>query len=434
MTLSLPDSLQAAGLSRRSSLMATDPPISTLIAQALAEPGLISLAAGFVDRNTLPTERVREASLAILADAERSRTALQYGTTAGFAPLRAAVVERLARADRSIPERAMERALLTAGSNHLLQLVVEALFDEGDVVLCAAPTYLVFLSTAAGVGAITWGIETDAEGMIPEALQEALEGFRQRGELDRVKAIYCVSYFDNPQGVDTSPRRREAIFELAERYSTGQTIYVIDDLAYRDLRYAGTDTPSFAALDPQGRRVISAGTFSKSFAPGVRVGWGLMPDPLARAVERIKGNVDFGSPHWNQVLMHQVLTSGAHDEHAEVLRQTYRTKRDAMLAALEISFQGMPGVSWIEPAGGLYVWLTLPESVDAGPSGRLLTEAIRRGVLYVPGEYAFAAQGAPVRHHTIRLSYGVQEPAAIAEGIAALAAAVKVAAEQESVD
>lgn len=423
--MSSPVSLdKTSPFSRRSELTGGDPPISVLMGQALARPELISLAAGFVDADSLPAELVRAATERVLSNRSLAKIALQYGATAGYAPLREVVTSRLAKADQVAPDDPVSRTLCTAGSNQLLQLVVEALLDEGDVVICAAPTYLVFLGTIAAVGGVSWSVTSDEKGIIPAALEETLEEFRVRGELERVKAIYSVSYFDNPQGTSISPERRNEIMELAQRYSTHSKIYVIDDLAYRDLRYDGDDAPSFAALDPQGERTIVAGTFSKSFAPGVRVGWGMMPKELATCIERIKGNIDFGSPHFNQVMMHDLLTSGAHDQQTQALCQVYRNKRDAMLAALTQAFANDSEVSWVRPDGGLYVWLTLPSHVDAGPAGRLLNEAINEGVLYVPGQYTFAASGAPIRNNTIRLSFGVQSPERIQEGIAGLARAV----------
>ncbi len=411
--------------SRRSELTGGDPPISVLMAKAIAEPNLISLAAGFVDSGSLPCDLVREATERVLGDPQRGRTALQYGTTAGFAPLRQLLIERLASQDGVTPRDGLARTICTAGSNQLLQLVTEALLDEGDVVLCAAPTYLVYLGTIAGVGGVSVSVATDEDGIVPEALDETLQGFRDRGEIERVKAIYCVSYFDNPRGTSLAPHRRAEILEIARRHSVAGPIRIIDDLAYRDLRYDGGDSPSFAALDPAGEHVIVAGTFSKSFAPGVRVGWGLMPRELAVRVERLKGNVDFGSPHLNQVLLHELLVSGAHERQVERLCTTYRAKRDAMLAALETEFGNEAEVRWVRPDGGLYVWLTLPESVDAGPAGRLLDAAVAEGVLYVPGQYAYAADGAEIRRNTIRLSFGVQSPERIGDGIAALARAVR---------
>ncbi|MCA9107058.1 MAG: PLP-dependent aminotransferase family protein [Planctomycetales bacterium] len=424
MNSSLQSPTQPVRLSRRGHWTSSDPPISQLMSTALARPELISLAAGFVDPLTLPCEGVRAAVDQVLGDPRLGPIALQYGTTHGYQPLREQLIDRLAHADGQVPRLGVERCILTAGSNQLLQLVADALLDEGDIVLCAAPTYLVFLGTIAGVGATSWSVAADERGMIPSALEEALDQLKQAGQLDRVKAVYCVSYFDNPSGSEMDASRREEIDQIVLRYSTDGKIYLIDDLAYRDLRYEGEDVPSFASLDHAGDHVIVAGTFSKSFAPGVRVGWGLLPKELCDSVARLKGNADFGSPHLNQLVVHHSLQSGLHDQHVRTLREAYTEKRDAMLASLERCFAGRSEVRWLHPRGGLYVWLTLPEGVDAGPSGRLLDAAIERDVLYVPGEYAYATRGAAVARNTIRLSFGVQTPARIEQGIERLAQAV----------
>ena len=199
---------------------------------------------------------------------------------------------------------------------------------------------------------------------------------------------------------------------------------MIDDTAYRDLRYEEQDEPSLLAYDDVGSHVIETGTFSKSFSPGIRVGWGVIPAELFNVLVQLKGNIDFGSPNFSQALMAEILTSGAHEQQVETLRSAYCEKRDAMLAALEASFGGKDEVSWVHPKGGLYVWLSLPEAVKTGPKGQLFDEAIRRGMLYVPGQYCFPAEGVPGKTNTIRLSFGVQSPDRIHEGIASLAAAV----------
>lgn len=413
-----------AVLSRRASWTSVDPPISQLMAAALGQPELISLAAGFVDPVTLPCNEVCESMQAVLRDPKLGRTALQYGMTRGYQPLRERLVDRLSVADGEAVIRGVDRCVLTAGSNQLLQHIADSLLDPGDIVICAAPTYLVFLGTISGVGAKSWSVEADDRGMIPERLEQTFEELREAGLLGRVKAVYTVSYFDNPSGSEMDLERRQAINSLVVQYSTEQKIYLIDDLAYRDLRYEGSDVPSFSALDPEGDHVIVAGTFSKSFSPGVRVGWGVLPSELAASIERLKGNSDFGSPHLNQVMMHHALESGIHEVQRERLQQAYRLKRDAMLAALERCFASQSDVKWLRSRGGLYVWLTLPHSIDTGPEGRLLNEAIARNVLYVPGQYAFASSGAPVQNNTIRLSFGVQTAERIAEGIERLAAAV----------
>ena len=401
-----------------------DQPISVLMAQALAQPDLISLAAGFVDQTSLPVEIVRAASEKLLSQPEVGAAALQYGTTAGHSGLRDVICQRLAEADGISSEGLAARCMVTAGSNQLLHLVAEAILDEGDVVLCAAPTYLVFMGTLAGVHATSWSVETDHEGMVPESIEATLRQFEEKGELHRVKAIYGVTYFDNPQGISTTPARRAAIVEIAKRWSRKHKIYVIDDTAYRDLRYEEQDEPSLLAYDDMGSHVIETGTFSKSFSPGIRVGWGVIPAELFNVLVQLKGNIDFGSPNFSQALMAEILTSGAHEQQVETLRSAYCEKRDAMLAALEASFGGKDEVSWVHPKGGLYVWLSLPEAVKTGPKGQLFDEAIRRGMLYVPGQYCFPTEGVPGKTNTIRLSFGVQSPDRIHEGIASLAAAV----------
>ena len=414
-----------AGLSRRAQ-EAQEQPISALMDRALGSPGLISLAAGFVDPATLPTGPVRDAFAALFADEQHARDALQYGTTAGSAALRDWLLQQAQDRDGGGASRmTREQVVVTAGSNQLLHLIVDSLCDVGDIVLCAAPTYLVFLGTLAHVGAQPFGIASDHQGMQPAALVEALEALRSRGELSRVKAIYLVTHFDNPCGITMPPARMAEIVEIARRFSVHHRLVVIADEAYRELHYDVSDVPGALSVDPEGDTVIVAGTFSKSFSPGLRIGWGLLPRRLVNPICHQKGNIDFGSPNFSQALITQVVTRGRFEPHLQVLRTAYRTKRDAMLEAVETSFRSLEGVSWTRPQGGLYVWVTLPPQLDSGPHGPLLNQAIDRGVLYVPGQYAYPLLGEPVARNTIRLSFGVQTPARIQTGIAALAEAIR---------
>jgi 2-aminoadipate transaminase len=336
-------------------------------------------------------------------------------------------LSRLVRADRATANElnlSADQVVLTAGSNQLLHLVGETLLDPGDIVLCAAPTYFVFLGMLANQGARSIGVGSDGEGIIPEALDEELRRCEQRGELERVKAIYVVSYFDNPSNVTLSALRRGQIVEIAQRWSKRQRIYVIEDAAYRELRYWGADLPSLRSFDPEGETVIVAETFSKSFSPGIRVGWGILPKALVEPVCNQKGNIDFGAPHFNQRVMAEVLRQGLFEPHVEQLRAAYREKLGAMLEAADTHLAKIPGVAWQRPTGGLYIWLMLPESVDAGPDSALMQRALDAGVLYVPGEYCYPSAGQPVQRNMIRLSFGVQSPENIRRGIAALAQAI----------
>ena len=416
------------GFSNRAA-WAAGQPISALMSQALAHPELISLAAGFVDPMTLPGELVQTALERLLASPEATRTALQYGTTPGVPRLRDLVLQRLLSEDgnnSSSESLSIDQVVVTAGSNQLIHLVLESLLDPGDIVLCAAPTYLVFLGVVSQLGARAIGVSTDAEGMIPSALQEALEEIDRQGEKDRVKAIYLVPYADNPSGITMPLQRSSEIMEISRQWSSKPLpIQLIADLAYRDLRYSGDNIASIRTLDERGDQVILAGTFSKSFSPGVRVGWGLLPAHLVAPVCDQKGNIDFGSPNFNQYLMLDILEQGLLDSHLQEICGQYPVKLAAMLAASDRWFSDLEGVTWRAPSGGLYVWMEVPERIDTGPQGALFEAASREGVLYVAGGYCYAAEGEPIHRNTMRLSFGVQSPEKIEQGMKALSRALK---------
>jgi 2-aminoadipate transaminase len=416
-------------LSRRAT-SAAEPPISDLMHRALVHPNLISLAAGFVDQRSLPVAETAEAIADLTAHLESGRAALQYGTTLGHARLREYVLDDVLAADRQSPAAAglsTDRVVLTAGSNQLLHLVTECLCDPGDIVLCAAPTYFVYLGLLAGIGVRGVGVASDEHGIVPDALEEELARRAGAGESRRVKALYVVSYYDNPSSATLSLERRRRLLEIVNRWSRehGQQLFVLEDAAYRELRYEGDDLASIRAFDEAGGSVVYAGTFSKSFSPGLRVGWGILPPALVDPVCHFKGHIDFGSAHFNQAVMARVIEQGVYRPHVEKLRTTYRTKLSTTIAACQRHLGGIAGVRWRVPTGGLYVWLTLDDAIDAGPRGRLFDRAVEAGMLYVPGEFSFAPNGVAPQRNTIRLSFGVQTPEGIETGIAALAKAIK---------
>jgi 2-aminoadipate transaminase len=403
-------------------------PISFMMQKSLAHPELISFAAGLVDQDTLPVDLTRQVFDKILSDPGRGRAALQYGTTAGYLPLRQSLLERLCQADGCSETElslAVEQVVVTAGSNELLHLLVDTLCDPGDIVLCASPSYYVFVGTLHNMGVRSVGVLSDEHGLIPEAVDDELRRIEGAGELGRVKAIYVVSYFDNPANTTIPADRRAALVEIAQRWSKRSRIHILEDAAYRDLLYEGSDVPSFRAFDPTGETVIVTQTFSKAYSPGVRVGWGVLPPHLVEPLLDQKSNVDFGSPNLTQHLMSEVLSQGLLEPHLETVRNGYRAKRDAMVAAADQYLARIPGVHWTRPTGGLYVWLQLPPEIEAGNSGRLFEQSMQEGVLYVPGEYFYPNEGRPVAKNTIRLSFGVQSCDRIREGIAALARAIE---------
>lgn len=419
------------------------PAISDLMKRALQNPNLVSLAAGFVDNQTLPCAEVKEAIDQIWNETTSAAQALQYGTTAGYEPLRQTLLDRWTAEEPSAANVQLDQVILTAGSNQLLQLVTQAIVDEGDIVLCAAPTYFVYTGLLEFLGIRTVGIACDEFGIVPSALEATVEALEQAGEGDRVKLLYVVSYCDNPRGITMPASRRRELMNCIDRLRPRRPLRVIDDCAYQSLDLS-TDDPVYSLrhYTKEPDAVIVAGTFSKSFSPGIRVGWGIVPPDLVVPVLEQKGHIDFGSAHLNQHLMQRVLQLGLWDQQVERLRETYRSKLATTLEALAAtSLASTPGVRWTVPHGGLYVWLELPswmatgslpiaESAQQRVDSELLTAAIDRGVLYVPGEYCYPTEGETGLNDvgfncSLRLSFGVTTESEIERGISSLADAVE---------
>jgi 2-aminoadipate transaminase len=414
--------------SRRAEWVGGEPIASLLMAKALAQPELVSLAAGFVDQESLPVEPTRKALETILSQPHLGRLALQYGTTIGYPPLRKLILSRLLHADglQGQPKNLTpDQMVITAGSNQLLFLLGDILLNPGDIVICGSPTYYVYMGILTNLGARAVGVECDDQGMVPENIEEELRRLKAAGELPRVKAIYVMPYSDNPMGITMPEDRRAAIVELAKRWSSTQKLYVIEDVAYRELRYYGEDIPSLRRFDDEGDTVVQVGTFSKSYSPGIRVGWGIFPPELLTPVLHEKGNIDFGSPQFNQMLMTTVIEQGLFDPHVKYLCDTYKTKTEATLQALDEFLGPIGGVDWIHPHGGLYVWVRLPEDVDTGVAGPLFDRAVAEGMLYIPGEFCYPREGATLRKNMIRLSFGVPHCQSIRRGVEALGRAIR---------
>jgi 2-aminoadipate transaminase len=405
-----------------------DSPISDLMRRALAAPDLISLAAGFVDHASLPVEAMARASASVLADPVEGKRALQYGTTIGDLHLRKALVAHLEH-DEGVAEgtfaEVLDRTVVTNGSQQLLYLIAETLLDPGDIVLVESPTYFVFMGVLRSRGARVIGVATDQGGLRLDALDATLAKIEAQGDLNRVKLIYTISEHSNPSGLSLAADRRKPLVELARRWSTNQRIFILEDSAYRGLTYEGTEPPSVWRHDPDGQTVILARTFSKTFSPGLRTGYGILPRELVAPVVNLKGNHDFGSAHFNQQVIERLMAEGEYARQVDRLRATYRRKRDVFLEALDAHLAPLgDGISWTRPKGGLYVWLTLPEGIDTGRDGPLFTRCLEHGVLYVPGAYAFADEPAPAPKNHARLTFGVTGEAGLAEGVRRLAAAL----------
>jgi 2-aminoadipate transaminase len=402
-----------------------EPPVSWLMASALANPQLISLAAGFTDHATLPLAETTDLFRELLRRPRIGRAALQYGTTAGDPELRHLTSRRLHALDTAAagtpPPSGVcdpERMVITSGSQQLLYMLSECLCNPGDLVLVEDPTYFVFLGIVQSHGLQCRGVRMQADGLDLDHLEAQLESLRRSGQLRRLRLLYLVSYYQNPTGITTRLQKKRHALALLQRFErhAGHPLFLVEDAAYRELRFHGADVPSSLTLPGAARRVIYAGTFSKPFATGVRVGFGLLPDGLRQAVLRVKANHDFGTSNLLQQLLRQALATGHYEHHLQALRPRYAAKARHMANALQ---RHLPhDVAWVPADGGLYVWVTLPPSMPTGRTSAFFQHALAHNVLYVPGELCYACDPArPKPNHAMRLSFGGATPRAIRLGI-----------------
>lgn len=376
---------------------------------ALSNPELVSLAGGFPDTGALGGGVLGEISGHV---ARRSAEALQYGPTGGLEDAKGAVVEVMAaegvRACR-------ENVFITTGAQQALDLVGKAFLDEGDVVICEAPTYVGALNAFSSYGPNVGHVPMDEDGMDTEKLHEVLE--EADGTETRVKLIYTIPNFQNPSGATLTRERRREMLRLAREFG----VLIVEDNPYGMLRFEGESSPALAAMEQEEtgepERVVYLGTFSKVFAPGLRVGWIHAGPDVLKAVNVGKQGADLCSSNLSQMMIAAYFEAYDWRENLERLKDVYRGRRDAMLAALG---EFMPeGVSWSKPEGGFFVWVELPEIVDAT---RMLEGALNKNVAYVPGEGSYAnGKG----KHRMRLSFSFVDPGTIRRAIESLAVVIR---------
>jgi 2-aminoadipate transaminase len=406
------------------------PPISWLMQTALTRPKLISLAAGFTDNSTLPVEISRKLLNDILRSPKTGQPALQYGITAGESNLRELTAKHLQKLDgknATKKSHSPERVMITGGSQQLLYMTLEALCDEGDIILVEDPTYFVFLSILQSRGIKARGVKLERDGIDLVHLEKVLERLSKSGELRRVKALYLVTYFQNPTGATTSLAKKSAALKLLKQFerAAGHPIYLLEDAAYRELRFDhGADVPTALTLPGAAERVIYTGTYSKPYAPGARVGFGILPEPLFTTVQRIKGNHDFGTANLLQQLLARALETGLYDRHVVKVQKNYARKARVMKSALAEHFPA--NVEIWESGGGLYFWARLPEGISAGVKSKVFQSALKADVLYVPGELCYADDPSRAKpDNELRISFGSANEENIRKGIARLGKVLK---------
>ena len=375
----------------------------------LSRPGIISLAGGFPDTRAFGEEAFREISNQIAAE---SAQALQYGPTAGLEGIKDVIVDVMAAEGTRANQ---EDVFITTGAQQGLDLVAKVFLDEGDAVLCEGPTYAGALNAFAAYRPRIIHVPMDRAGMMPVPAREALKKARKQGI--RVKFIYTVPNFQNPTGVTLAADRRRELLEIAREYD----LIILEDNPYGMLRFDGQALPSIAALEQESTggtdRVVYLGTFSKIFAPGVRLGWVHAQPGILHKINIGKQGADLCSSNLTQMLIHSYFRHANWRAYVRHLTALYKERRDAMLDALA---EFMPKeVHWTHPEGGLFVWATLPSYVDATS---MLPLAISRNIAYVPGE-GFYSGGAG--KNCMRLNFSFVEPAKIRRGIELLAEVVR---------
>ncbi len=351
---------------------------------ALTErPEVISLAGGLPDTSTFPSEEFAEVMRDVSRDSAR---ALQYGPTEGMAATTRCIAEVMAAEGTKIDP---SEVIVTTGGQQVIDLVCKTLIDPGDVIVAEAPTYPGAIPTFSAYQAEVEQIAIDDEGMPIDALEETLD--RLAGEGRRPKFIYTIPNFQNPGGVTMALGRRRRLVEVARE----RELLILEDNPYGLLRYEGEPLPTLYALDSAavGRDgasdlVIYLGTFSKILSPGLRLGWAVAPGPVLEKLNLGKQGADLCSSPVTQMFVdayfHEAHSGGGWLEYVERLRDLYRTRRDAMLAALDAEFGAH--ATWTRPEGGLFIWATLDERIDTTD---LLARATKQGVAFVPGRAAY---------------------------------------------
>jgi 2-aminoadipate transaminase len=369
-----------------------------------SRPEVVSLAGGMPNISGLPLDAI--GNLVETLVAKRGSVGLQYGSGQGLPELREQIcaVMRLEGIDAHPDD-----VVVTVGSQQAVDLVTRIFCDPGDVVVCEAPSYVGALGVFTAYQCDVVHVEMDDEGLVPAALHDALTTLRAAGK--RVKLLYTIPNFHNPAGVSLSQSRRTQVLDIAREFD----VLVLEDNPYGLLGF--DESPRRALRADESERVVYLGSFSKTFAPGLRVGWALTPHAVREKLVLAQESATLCPPAFNQLVVSAYLRG--HDWMGQVkqFREMYRERRDAMLEALD---DLMPrGTTWTVPDGGFYVWLTLPPGLDAKA---MLPRAVTARVAYVPGT-AFYADG--YGSQCMRLSYCYPDPDRIHEGVRRLAAVIE---------
>ncbi|MGE0090650.1 MAG: PLP-dependent aminotransferase family protein [Bacteroidales bacterium] len=369
------------------------------------KPEIISFAGGLPAPETFPIEQLKSITTEILDT--NGAAALQYGATEGVTELRQVLVDRYKKQGLKIE---LKNLVITTSSQQALDLVAKIFVDRGDKVIVGLPSYLGGLGAFNSYGAELIGITLDDQGMRADLLEKKLEELKKQGT--KPKFIYIIPDFQNPAGITMPKSRRLEIIEIAKKYD----VLIVEDSPYREIRFEGKEQPTIFELDNSGH-VILLGTFSKTFVPGFRIGWVIAEERIVDKFVTAKQSTDLCTPVLNQMIAAKYMQKGFFDENLKKTIENYREKRKVMLQAFR---ENMPnGVTWTEPEGGLFLFLRLPEHMDAEV---LFKKAIENNVAFVLGS-VFHCDGSG--KNTMRLNFSYMSIEKTKEGVKRLAKAIK---------
>ncbi len=365
------------------------------ILKVTQDPSVISFAAGNPAPEAFPIDMVREIVDDVMRDDPIS--ALQYSITEGYAPLRKQLVELLGR--RYNINCRMDEVIVASGGQQVSELTCKSLVNEGDTVICEAPSFIGVINAFKSYNVNLVGVELEEDGINLEKLEQAIK------ENKNVRLIYVIPNFQNPMGITTSLEKRRGIYELAKRYG----VMILEDNPYGDLRFAGEALPSIKSMDTEGV-VVYAGSFSKVLAPGIRVGYAVAPVPVIQKLTVCKQVSDVHTTILSQIICSEFLKRVDFDAHLAHLAAIYSHKCGLMLSELDKKVN--PAFKYTRPQGGLFIWMTLPEKAD-------MMEFCRRcaaeKVAVVPGSAFMVSDDVETR--SVRLNFSTPTDEQIVKGI-----------------
>lgn len=365
-------------------------------------PGMISMASGSPDPALYPSEELKQAGIKIYD--ENPGTALSYASTEGYLPLREKIVDRMWQ--KAGVKCTVDHIQLLSGSQQGLEISAKIFVNEGDHIACETPSYMGAFNAFCPYLPEYASIPTDEFGMIPEELERILASDH------KIRMIYVIPNFQNPTGHTWTLERRKAFMEIVNKYD----IPVIEDDPYGELRFEGETLPTLKSLDTKGI-VVYLGSFSKILAPGYRVGWVCAEPAIIEKFIFAKQGSDMQVAASAPMIINEYMETNDLDAHVQKICSSYKHKRDIMLAAMETYFP--KSLKWSKPEGGLFIWVTLPEGINAKD---ILDVCVKNKVIFVTGKLFYPVNAA---ENTLRLNFSKMGEEEIVEGIRRMSDAIK---------